>query len=70
MHKKLVVYKSISLCLCLALFFSGCATFSYTGGTKNIRPTLAGPEQIPVQASIAPITFSTGDFHLKWKSLV
>ena len=69
MHKKLVVYKSISLCLCLALFFSGCAISSDMGGTKKIRLTLAGPEQIPVQASIAPITSSTGDFHLKWKSL-
>ena len=69
MHKKLVVYKSISLCLCLALFFSGCAISSDMGSTKKIRLTLAGPEQIPVQASIAPITSSTGDFHLKWKSL-
>ena len=69
MHKKLIVYKSISLCLCLALFFSGCAISSYMGGTKKIRLALKGPTQIPVQASIAPITSSTGDFHLKWKSL-
>jgi len=39
------------------------------GGTKRIRLALKGAEQIPVQASIAPITSSTGDFHLKWKSL-
>ena len=69
MHKKLIVYKSILLCLCLVLFFSGCAMPSYMGGTKKIRLALKGPEQIPVQASIAPITSSTGDFHLKWKSL-
>ena len=69
MHKKWIVYESISLFLCVALFFSGCAIPFYTGGTKKIRLALEGPEQIPVQAHIAPITFSTGDFHLKWKSL-
>ncbi len=69
MHKKWIVYGSIPLVLCLALFFFGCVIPSYMGGTKKVRLALEGPEQIPVQASIAPIAFSTGDLHLKWKSL-
>ena len=69
MHKKWVVYGSISVFLCVILFFFGCAVTSYMGGAKEVRLRLEGPEQIPVQASIAPITFSTGDLHLKWKSL-
>ena len=64
MHKKWVVYGGIPLVLCLALFLSGCAI-----GTKKVHLALEGPEQVPVQASIEPIAFSTGDFHLKWKSL-
>ncbi len=68
MHKKWVVYKSISLFLFLVLLLPGCAIPTYMGGTKKIRLTLEGPEQIPVQASIVPIAFPTGEF-LKWKSV-
>ena len=68
MHKKWIVYGSITLFLSVALFFSGCAIPSYMGGTKKIRLALEDPKQIPVQASIASITFATSDF-LKWKSL-
>ena len=69
MPKKWVVYGSISLFLCLALFLFGCAITSYMGDTKKVRLALESPEQIPVQASIAPIASSTGDFHLKWEPL-
>ena len=69
MHKKWGVYKSIPLFLCVTLFLSGCAIASYMGEPKKIRLALEGPEQIPVQASIASIAYSSGDFHLKWKSL-
>ena len=69
MHKKWVIYGSIPLFLYTVLFLFGCAIPSYMGGTKKVRLALKGPKQIPVQASIAPIAFSTGDFHLKWKSL-
>ena len=69
MHKKWVIYGSIPLFLYTVLFLFGCAIPSYMGGTKKIHLALKGPEQIPVQASITPIAFATGDFHLKWKSL-
>ena len=69
MHKKWVVYGSITLFLCVVLFLSGCAIPSYMGGTKKIRLAVENPEQVRVRASIAPITSSTGNFHLKWESL-
>ena len=69
MQKKWVVYGSISLFLCVALFLAGCAIPFYTSGTKKIRLVLDGPEQIPVHASMAPIVSSTGELPLKWQSL-
>ena len=69
MEKKWLIYGGTSLFLCVALLLSGCAIPFYPSSTKKIRLVLEGPEQIPVQASIAPIAFSTGDFHLKWQSL-
>ena len=69
MDKKWVVYRSVPLFVCVVLFLIGCAIPSYMGGTKKIRLALEGPEQIPIQASIAPIAYSSGDFHLKWESL-
>ena len=58
---------SFSLFSITAVLISSCAIPSYTGDAKKIRLVLNGPKQIQVQASIAPITFFTGD--LKWKSL-
>ncbi len=60
---------SISLLLCTTLLISGCAASFLSGNHQKIRLMLNRPEQIQVQASIAPITYSSGDFHLKWESL-
>ena len=69
MEKKWFVHRNMSLFLSIVVFLSGCTTSFHTDSTKKIHLALEGPKQIPVQASIAPITFSNGGFHLKWQSL-
>ena len=60
---------SISLLLCTTLLIAGCAVPFLAGDHQKIRLMLNRPEQIRVQASIAPITYSSRDSHLKWESL-